>query len=240
MKVPTLPVKPENTYVPAHVHQVWVGGDVPDWIQRLWSTWRTFGELHEIEVTQWTPQEVSSSISARVGDHFGLSPVQVADLFRIEVVALRGGVYMDSDTVPIQPMWPFFGNCGGWLAHGQDWTRGGEPTVSNAMFGMPQGSEYMSMLFEHAVKALERGVTNTFDIAGPSAYRRLLSDRFQVSVAPEHAFPAYRAKQKRAEFVLGRQLKYEELVNTFPQAYAIHLSAESWVPGKLEKRYLDA
>ncbi|QGZ16798.1 glycosyltransferase [Microbacterium phage Dewdrop] len=239
MKVPSLPIAEGIVPIPRVIHQVWVGGQPPYWVRQLWLRWDAFGVKNDFEVRRWTDNNTEHTISWRVAQEHNLTAVQMADFLRIEILALQGGLYMDSDTMPLRDLSSWVGLRPGWLAHGQSWLNSGEPTVSNAMIGMPKGTAFMSELFEHAVKALDRGVKNTFDIAGPKAYRRLLTDDMGIEVAHEDAFPAFREKQKRAERSLGRPMTVDELKVMYPAARVAHLSAESWVEGKIERRALD-
>lgn len=237
--IPSLPVTDGILPIPRVIHQVWVGGVEPRWVRELWTKWEEFADNSGFQIRRWTDNNTEHTLSWRVTQEHSLTAVQMADFLRIEVLALQGGLYMDSDTMPLRSLDDWVGLRSGWLAHGQAWTNSGEPTVSNAMIGMPRGSAFMSELFEHAVKALDRGVKNTFDIAGPKAYRRLLTQWSGVEVANEGAFPAFMRKQKLIEQRLGRALTQNELKDMYPAARVAHLSAESWVAGKIEKRALD-
>lgn len=238
MRIPSLPVRAELGPIPRVVHQIWAGGHPPVWVTGLWDRWDVYAQRNGIEIRRWFDNDIARTVSGRVGFEHMLTPVKIADLLRLELMSLQGGLYMDSDTVPLQSLQPYFGDRPGWLAHGQDWTKAGDPTVSNAMMGMPAGTQFMSQMFEHAVKAIDRGVKNTFDIAGPSAYRRILTEEMGIEIAHQDTFPAFRAKQKRAEEALGRPLNDAELRAMYPAARVVHLSAESWVAGKIEKRGL--
>ncbi|QNJ56038.1 glycosyltransferase [Microbacterium phage Rasputia] len=241
--IPTLPVVDGIVPIPRVVHQVWVGGAEPRWVRELWTKWEEFADSNRLEIRRWTDNNTEHTLSWRVAQKHNLTAVQMADFLRIEVLALQGGLYMDSDTMPLRSLDDYVGLRSGWLAHGQAWSASGAPTVSNAMIGMPRGSAFMSELFERSVKALERGVTNTFDIAGPKVYRRTLDrlgDSAGIEIASEGSFPAFRRKQKLLEQRLGRPLTVNELKDMYPAARVAHLSAESWVDGKMEKRALDA
>jgi hypothetical protein len=168
-------------------------------------------------------------------EQFHLTPVQMSDFLRLEVMAMQGGVYMDSDTYPLLPLREAYGDMPAWFAHGQDYIKSGAPTVSNAMMGFPQGHPFLSDMFDHGVRALRRGVKNTFDIVGPAAIRReldkvvLASPATEIVVAPAKLFPAYRKADKALEAGLGRFLSEAELQKRFPNALVVHRSAVSWV-----------
>jgi mannosyltransferase OCH1-like enzyme len=233
MKVPVLPVTGDLvSSIPRVVHQIWLGPR-PQWVGPLYDAWDDYADRWGIDLRRWTDNNATHTLSYRLGQHYRLPAVQVADLLRIEAVALQGGIYMDSDTVPLRRLDPWFGLRDSWFGHGQAWVKSGAPTVSNAMFGAHKGDPFMSHVFEHAAKALGRGVKNTFDIAGPAAIRRLLDETDDhIEVAPEGAFPAYRKKQKQVEARLGRQMNLSELLVAFPAAAVVHRSATSWVEEK--------
>lgn len=230
--IPVLPVSEDLGRIPPVVHQIWVGTKPPAWVEPLWERWDSFCTGQALEHRLWTDSNTEHTVSARLRDRYGLTPVQMSDFLRLEVLCMQGGVYMDSDTYPLSGFEQYVGDRDGWFAHGQDWTSKGEPTVSNAMMGMPKGHPFLSDLFQHGVRALERGVKKTFDIVGPAAIRRQLdkaNPTIELTVASPTHFPAYRAPDKRIEEQLGRQMTEEELRARFPGALVVHRSAVSWV-----------
>lgn len=242
--VPPLPVRSIDRLgpIPPVVHQIWVGKPPPPWVRHLWAEWDRFADEHGLTMRRWTNDELEGTLTRRLlRAHPFLAPVQLADLLRIEVTSLHGGLYMDSDTVPLRSLEEYVGDRPGWLGQGPtDTSKTGEDLeraarfVNNATFGFPAHHPLLGQLWETATNALARGVTRTFDIAGPTAYRRAL-EADPVSAAsvelPRGPFVSKRRADKREERKLGRPFTTDELRERYPDALVAHLSMVSWMEG---------
>lgn len=172
-----LPVLPERTpaatRIPRILHMVWVGSwPPPAWVQDSWRNWRM--ALNEggsdWVIRRWTDAAVASSMRSlpEVAKRHGLNARGLADLVRIMAVSLWGGVYMDSDTIPLQPLEEWVGDRPAWVA-----TSAPEAplVLENARFGFPPGHPFLLAAWAVAERALQRGVRNEHFVAGPRAFR---------------------------------------------------------------------
>src|SRR5699024_12275342 len=77
---------------------------------------RRSSDLHPtLTMRRWTDDDLDGTATGRIcRRHPGLAPVVIADLLRVEAVSLYGGLYMDSDTIPLRSL--------------DEWTRSEEHT----------------------------------------------------------------------------------------------------------------
>lgn len=235
MKSFPLPVPTPSTTIPAVVHQIWVGSEVPLWTAKMWDQWDTFAQDDNLTMRRWTDDDLHRTMTARVWETYPhLPPVVVADLLRVELVHRHGGMYMDSDTVPLKSLSKWTGNRAGWLGQGTpDWDEKHQiwkPYYNNATFGFPAGHPYLSAVWERAMGGLRRGLKTAFGIAGPVCYRAVYnsrSDHYGVEL-PTGPFQSFQKADKQAEKMKGSALTTAELRAMHPDADVMHLSAVSW------------
>lgn len=228
MRKVAMPTVPEDREIPAVVHQIWVGSPPPPWVRTNWAIWDDFADRTGLTMNRLTEADVERSLTGRLG--LKLSPVQFADFWRIETVYLRGGIYMDCDTIPLSPLGEWVGARPAWLGQGQPWGDGTQLSYNNATFGFQRGHPFMAAMWGYGIEALARGLKNPFDVAGPNAYRRVYlsrEDRWGVEL-PHGPFQSYSDKDKRAEIRMGRQFTMDELRGRYPEAVVVHTSAATW------------
>lgn len=210
------PDQPQHPLIPPVVHQVWVGTDSPpSWVRTLWEEWddatQPAATGQTLTVRRWTNDDLPSTLtgrwlakasrsSSRSTPHpseWPVHPVVVADLLRVEILYLHGGLYMDSDTRPLRvgpDTDPSLTRD--WTGHRAAWIGQGPPdrsaasryaaraapahhvhagqVVNNATMGFPALHPFLEALWDRASAAVARGNTRAFDIAGPNVVRRLL------------------------------------------------------------------
>lgn len=180
----------------AMLHQVWVGGDPPAWVNRCWATWDEFMAEHhpDVQVRRWTDIDQFApkspiAESVRLASCYQLSSRALADLIRVQVVNRFGGLYFDSDTVPLRPLDAYLPRPAAhsgvpalsqpaeqpaWIGSApatRDTTR-----IANASFGFPARHPFLLDVWKTALDALARGVRSDFAVAGPMAWGRVLRD----------------------------------------------------------------
>jgi hypothetical protein len=142
----------------------------------------------------------------------------VADLMRVMAVSLYGGVYADTDTMPLQPLDSWVGDRPGWVGaspHSRE-----HHVLSNATFGFPPGAPFLADVWRYAADALARGVTNEHFVAGPHAFREVWErDRSLAEVSWDFE-GAWDPWLKR--MVLSGDFDLERVRAAFPDAPVLH------------------
>ena len=233
--LPTLPVDRLGP-IPDVVHQIWVGSEPPAWVRRFWAGWDEFAAEHHPRLTmrRWTDDDLDGTATGRIcRRHPGLAPVVIADLLRVEAVSLYGGLYMDSDTIPLRSLDEWTGHRAGWMGQGPY-----EPdkpphkqVVNNAAFGFPAHHPYLSAVWDHGTEAVGRGLTSPFHIVGPLVFKKIINSTPELAEAveiPRGPFPSTDDRVAAREERLGRRLTNGELRDEYPTARVVHMSAVSW------------
>lgn len=181
--IPPLPVAFNLQPIPRVLHQVWVGPADPMraraifdlWTDELPDTWQT---------VLWTEQAIRDTPIEpywRAIKPLSEDPRLLADLLRLVIVGLYGGVYTDSDAVPLSSLEEWVGARNGWIGTGPETQ--GSPTLINAAFGAPAGHPFLSRVLMLGQAALLRGVTNPHWVAGPRQFRAAYSQAQDMDVS---------------------------------------------------------
>lgn len=170
LTLPPLPQGEPVGEIPKVVHQLWIGGGDSTRARAVARVWEK--ALPDFEVRFWddqalagTPLQKYVDLVEPVTDDYRLK----ADLYRLAVVAYYGGIYADSDAIPLHSLDHLVGHRRGWVGSGPETEK--SPTLINAHFGMPKGHPFLSLVMELALDALKRGVTNPHWVAGPRQFR---------------------------------------------------------------------
>lgn len=164
--LPAFPVGESEGTVPKRAHRIWIGSAPPKWVLNNWRLWDE--ALPGWTINSWTDDNLPPGGSAiiRTIREFEQPWRGVADFLRLWVTGLYGGMYIDSDFVPLFPA-SYFENRGPWVAAMQ------RNIVWNGFFGMPPGHRYPAAIWEHGINALKRGVRWEHNITGPQAWEKV-------------------------------------------------------------------
>lgn len=229
--------RPAVNEIPRILHQIWIGSPPPAWVRRTWATWDVFMEEHHGDWTiqRWTDNSLDSVGSAhplvrtlRAAGRVGMTPRGTADLLRVQAVSLFGGLYFDSDTVPLQPLDRFVGDRGGWI--GTAPRTEGTRTIANASFGFPAGHPFLGRVWEYAEDALARGVHSDSHIAGPHAWRKVLSST-SASLTVDYTFANEWDRDLQRTMGAGKRFDLDALRLRFPEVPVLHIVFYTRVEG---------
>jgi mannosyltransferase OCH1-like enzyme len=159
--------------VPRRLHQIWLGSPPIPYVQRTWATWDAFMEEHhpDWEVRRWVDDEGGLvHLVHELAEQYHLGPRGAADLLRVMVVSLVGGIYMDSDTVPLLPLTPY-ADRPGWIGTSEQ-TRDSR-ALANASFGFAAADPFLAAVWQHAHDQLAHGIRSDHHVAGPHAWRKV-------------------------------------------------------------------
>jgi mannosyltransferase OCH1-like enzyme len=88
--------------IPPKIHQIWLGGVLPEKFQGWCNTWREFHPHYEYRL--WTDKDVDSIVMEK-RDLFNAATNlgQKSDILRYEILRQQGGIYVDTDFECLKP-----------------------------------------------------------------------------------------------------------------------------------------
>ncbi len=196
--------------IPRTIHRVWLGDrTMPAEHQRFGET---FAEHHRgWEMRLWTEAdmpalEITAADRERARDHSEMS-----DLFRYEVLQRFGGIYVDTDVECLRPLTP--------LMRGVDAFAALEVPgrVGTAVLGAVPGHPVFARAARLARRTLGTGLNNA-DANGPYFLSLLLEQEPGAAILGARCFYPYLWDEP------------ERRNETFPEAFAVHHWAMSWLP----------
>jgi mannosyltransferase OCH1-like enzyme len=101
----------ENNYVnssdtvekiPRKIHQIWLGGRIPEKYKRLTETWKKFHPDWEYRL--WTDKDIEEfGLKNKTLFNTAKNQGQRSDIFRYEILHRYGGIYVDTDFECLKP-----------------------------------------------------------------------------------------------------------------------------------------
>lgn len=210
--------------VPKILNFVWVGPTMPEWAQQAHRRWE--GNLPDgWEMRLWTDEDVRThSALAKVAEASDqLPPRGIADLLRLWIVSLHGGVYFDLDTLPVDTDRATFEKLAGpaWLGERPDWTPASK-VLTNAHFGFPAGHPFLAEVWKHALAQIDRGVSNEHFVAGPRAFRSVWESTGRA-LPVRTMFPTTTTAGRELRMLAGRtEYDNRKLREAYPDAPMVH------------------
>lgn len=195
--------------IPRTIHRIWVGdAPLPEEHRRYGETWRRHHPGWEMRL--WGDRDARRLVPARAL-RACRSHAEAANLVRYELLRRFGGVYVDTDVECRRSLEPLLAGVEAFAA----WETPGR--LGNAVLGSTPGHP----LFELA--ALEGRLTagmsvNNVEATGPGFLTQIRSERPLLEVFDTGLFYPYRWDEP------------ERRHEPFPDAYAVHHWAMSWVP----------
>lgn len=177
MAFPSIPTVSDSSEdeIPKTVHRIWVGSDVPPGVANNWRLWEeAFPDWTFISWTEETLDDLPAG--RRIHEEclsYGMELRGSADFLRIWSVALYGGMYVDSDALPLFSAeeiaelnrHPWFAHLTAPMIQGLPW---------NGLFNMPARHPILSEIWNYGVLKAQKGLKNPHHITGPQAWRKIL------------------------------------------------------------------
>lgn len=182
--------------IPKVLHQVWVGGPVPEHLAGYRQAWL---DLHpDWEHHLWTEANLPPLVNQRLFDEAdryapGSEGQFRSDVARYELLAVHGGVYMDLDMEPIRPIDALLDTASCWACYEDPGAR----WVNNAAMGCTPGHGFLARLVERLARNVE-------ERAGPGK-------RPNVLTGPQYVTAVWRADWRKKVTVLPHRAFYPYL-----------------------------
>lgn len=175
--------------IPPRVHRIWLDDPMPDQFAEYGRIW---DDLHpEWDRTDWTdsgklPELHNQDLFDRAKEHYPDDWKRLqADLLRLEVLWLFGGVYSDTDARPLRPLRELLDGQSCVLARSPQHIDGVHP-ITNCFMAATPGHPYLLDLINGCAQALaDYGDRNLAQSVGPWHLTRVYEaeDRPDVTVA---------------------------------------------------------
>lgn len=220
IQLPILPVGSGGGAIPPTINLIWIGGEIPFPHKRAIEAWQAAAPADGITVKVWGNAEVREDLPGGRKLHdlggTGVLPWRgVADLLRILIVGMYGGIYLDCDSLPLGSFSPYVGERRPWV--GAEPRSMGPNVLANGAFGMPPRHPFMAEVMEHAQRALDRGVRNEHFVAGPRAFRNVHRGGWESEVEVFDNFMLAPPGPIESKFLAGT-LTVEEARQYYPGA----------------------
>ncbi|MDQ0240161.1 glycosyltransferase family 32 protein [Arthrobacter bambusae] len=160
----------ELNVIPRIIHQIWFGGDVPEYLTRLMQTWR---ELHpDWKYMLWTESNIPRLANQTQFDHARLFAVK-ADIARVEILREFGGVYVDADYECHRPIDPLVGGASMMVLSE------GDGSITNSIIGSIPGHGLLEDLIgemgQIELSAISSPDFDPLSWTGPKLWTRVIS-----------------------------------------------------------------
>jgi mannosyltransferase OCH1-like enzyme len=199
--------------IPRILHQIWVGGPLPDTFARWAAGWRQQHpgwDYHLWGQDEPIPELINQELYDQA-EHYcpGFEGQLRSDLARVEILQRFGGVYLDTDFECLRPIDP--------LLEGVDAFAGWEiqdKVVNNAILGADPGHPFVRRLVAELPASIRNGRgRRPSKISGPHFITACL-ERYdgprRPRIYPEGYFYPYRCNE------------LQRASEKFPEAYAVH------------------
>ncbi len=217
--------KSKTPLIPKIIHQIWIGGPVPDRFVKLMETWK---ELHPSwEYKLWTDADLQDFpfLDRRAFDR-AINIGAKADILRYDILFHFGGVYVDCDFECVKPLDPFI------YAHEFFVGIAGFDYVGNAIIGASKGLLIFKKLATLINSWDDNQLKDPWVHTGPLTFTRQVysyikerpSKRAVYPTKFFHPFPNI----YRHHYWSGHVER--SFIESFfiPETFAVHHWAESW------------
>lgn len=201
--------------IPKILHRVWIG-NTPHPAGYAFNL-TMFRRLHpDWEVEEWNDHNLPA---LRCRDEFDRLQnwVDRADLVRLEILALHGGLYLDHDVIPLK-------NMDELLEGGDFLARINQTNISTSVLGAVEGSSF----FDEALR-LFPGALMARELQTPKGYigSPFLSEVLHKRMPDTRCVPpvAFYPLMRGAKLPDGREAaeaSVQELRDLFPDSYGVH------------------
>jgi hypothetical protein len=166
--------------IPHRIHFVWIGPERPWWaIQNA----KMFADFNPGFTIQWHGEEVLLKSFEYAYRRIDESPQHVyarrADILRVCALLRHGGWYIDSDFMPIRPLWDLYREYGHFpsgcfLTRCANHHQTGLPIIANGFIASTPDSPMLGLIATGIMMAAETERELAWDAYGPGLYTRLV------------------------------------------------------------------
>jgi inositol phosphorylceramide mannosyltransferase catalytic subunit len=198
--------------IPRTFHRIWIGGEA------LPAEHEHFGETFALhhpnwEMRLWTDEDLPALDITVADQRRARTRSELANLMRYEVLSRFGGVYVDTDFECLRPLTPLLRGIDAFTALELP------GRTATGILGSVPGHPVFARAARQARLTLGEGAGST-DANGPYFFSLILEQESNVAIFPARLFYPYLWNEP------------ERRDETFPDAYAVHHWAMSWLKEK--------
>jgi mannosyltransferase OCH1-like enzyme len=179
--------------IPAVAHRIWLDDPLPATFERYWQRFAELHpgwELHDWRSTADVPQLINQDpfdAAREITDDWKRFQ---ADLLRLELLWLYGGVYVDADVEPLKPLDPLLG-AEAFIAYSPNRRRDGKRLLTQAVMAARPQHPFIEACIEAVPGSVERYRGKSLAMmVGPHMVHRVWESREwpDVLTLPEQTF----------------------------------------------------
>ena len=218
--------KSEKEIIPKIIHQIWLGGEVPEKFLKLTESWK---KMHpEWEYKLWTDEDVETFPFINEKAFFAATNYGMkADILRYEILRAYGGLYVDIDFECLKPMDIFH--------HAHHFYCGMDPQgiIGNSLIGCTPFHPIIESCII-SISKLKRFTLSDDEIqmaTGPFLLHFITANLMKRSVGDPVCYPTkfffpFQYKNCKGLNFLDAKTQNRDLL--LEDTHAIHYWAESW------------
>lgn len=214
--------------IPKIIHQIWIGGKLPEKYLPLQKSWR---EKHpDWEYRLWTDADLPSfPFVNRERFERAVNIGEKADIFRYEILNQFGGLYVDTDFECIRPLDPLHYLCDLYVGIEGAFTQDQEANMLNSLIG----SIPHHPIIEYCLKTIAgRPAGKTADevqsVTGPGCFRKAFFKCYKEKNLKNVAFPCTFFYPLSSHERCGHLDKVTKSKWIHPETFGIHYWDVSW------------
>jgi len=219
----------EHPKIPKIIHQIWIGGELPDRFKKFVETWKI--KHPDWTYRLWTDGDIESfEFSNKQVFDAATNKGTKADIWRYEILCKYGGVYLDTDYECIKPLDVLHHTCEFYVCADYD-------CVGNGVIGCVPNHPIIKKCI-NGIKLLSwDNLQSPWKYTGPGLITKCINSYLMktnhrsmgnVAVYPSlffHPFPG----ALRFQYWSGELSRNEIERFLIPETFAVHFWAESWV-----------
>lgn len=204
--------------IPKRFHRIWLGGKpMPELFQRWGESWTRLNP--DWSMTTWTEENLPPTrFPDLVKQACHLS--QRSNIYRYEILARYGGVYVDTDFECLKPIDPLLDDLSAFVCLKRDKRKRPGYRLLSAILGAVPGHPFIRRLVDglpgrNPAKSLSMGSRYVTDCLDPS-----------VKVLDSEVFDPLGCERARSHHSRG----YPDAKQLFPDAYGVHYWTSLTIP----------
>ena len=212
--------------IPKIIHQIWIGGEVPEKFLKLMQTWKTLHPDYEYKL--WTDQDIKDFPFENSAAFFSAKNMgSKADILRYEILYRYGGVYVDCDFECIKPLDP--------LIYAHEFFAGiaGYDYIGNALIGAKPKLELFKKLSQIMNSLSPDQLNQPWANTGPLIFTRQVWDFLRRCSVKSCIYPIkfFHPLPNTFRFDYWEGKLPRSVIESFfiEETFAVHYWAESWV-----------